>query len=419
MIELLEKRSSELFSSAVSEGALEDGIFATRKTAYRRFFKGGKSRDVSFSGNNNTATNRYQVVVGVAGGQRTLNYDLNGNCTSDGTKTYDWDAANRMVKITQGANVTEFEFDGLGRRVRIVEKESDVVVSDKRFVWVGTEIAEERDATGANATKRFFPQGVQTIAYNPSPVTSNLYYTRDHLGSIREVTDSSSTVVSRYDWDPYGRRTLVSGTDLADFGFTGHYFHAPSGLHLAMYRAYDAELGRWLSRDPIGEERGLNLYVYVASDPINYIDPLGLDTYRQNRQLNPKGFDTRKPVEHFASHTFLYTTNPDGSLQDTYSWGNEYDKEGKGSWFKNRPEDRCAAEEAIRQRKEYESAPWWKKPFTADNFGPRVGDESMDQKVEDLYQKKSKDPKDSSRHPFKLNNNCKHEADCMVKEATK
>jgi len=61
----------------------------------------------------------------------------------------------------------------------------------------------------------------------------------------------------------------------ADFGFTGHYFHTPSKLHFAVYRAYDADLGRWLNRDPIEEEGGINLYGYVANDPINYFDPDG------------------------------------------------------------------------------------------------------------------------------------------------
>lgn len=63
----------------------------------------------------------------------------------------------------------------------------------------------------------------------------------------------------------------------ADFGFTGFYYHAVSGLYLALYREYSADLGRWLSRDPSGETSGLNLYAYVANNPINAIDLYGTD----------------------------------------------------------------------------------------------------------------------------------------------
>jgi RHS repeat-associated protein len=69
---------------------------------------------------------------------------------------------------------------------------------------------------------------------------------------------------------------LVAGTDLADFGYTGHYVHKPSGLHLALYRAYDADLGRWLNRDPIAEAGGINLYGYVGNGAVNWVDPFWL-----------------------------------------------------------------------------------------------------------------------------------------------
>jgi RHS repeat-associated protein len=73
----------------------------------------------------------------------------------------------------------------------------------------------------------------------------------------------------------WGGRTRLSGDLDADFGFTGHYHHAPSGLSLAPYRAYSSEMGRWLSRDPIGEEGGINLYGYVNNNPVGAIDPEG------------------------------------------------------------------------------------------------------------------------------------------------
>lgn len=55
-----------------------------------------------------------------------------------------------------------------------------------------------------------------------------------------------------------------------------YYHHAPSGLQLALYRAYDPNLGRWLSEDPIGEEGGINLYGFVGNQATNATDPLGL-----------------------------------------------------------------------------------------------------------------------------------------------
>ena len=244
-----------------------------RKPHIGVFFRGGKSRDVSFSGNNNTTTNQYQVIVGSAGGQKTLTYDLNGNCTSDGTRTYEWDAANRMVKITQGTHETEMTYDGLGRRVRIVEKENGTVVSDKRFVWAHVELVEERDGSGANVVKRFSPQGVQIVS---GPNAGNYFWTRDHLGSVREMTDNSGSVRARYDYSPYGVRTKVSGDLEADFGFTGHYIHQPSDLALALYRVYDPELGRWLSREPFPIRPLVNEYNYSFNDPVNRTDPDGL-----------------------------------------------------------------------------------------------------------------------------------------------
>jgi RHS repeat-associated protein len=136
-------------------------------------------------------------------------------------------------------------------------------------LWAGRTIVEERDSTGATTTKRFFGQGFKE--------GSNAYfYTKDHLGSIREVVDTTGAVRARYDYDPYGRRTKVSGDVDADFGYAGYFEHAATGLKLTQYRAYDPTSGRWLSRDPIGLRGGRNLYAYVGGDPVNKIDPSGL-----------------------------------------------------------------------------------------------------------------------------------------------
>jgi len=113
------------------------------------------------------------------------------------------------------------------------------------------------------------------------PNAGAYYYTRDHLGSIRELTDGSGTVRARYAYDPFGRRTKVSGDVDADFGFTGMFWASETALGLSRYRAYDPELGRWLSRDPLRfaeAAQGPNLYAYAGNEPLNHIDPEGLTT---------------------------------------------------------------------------------------------------------------------------------------------
>jgi RHS repeat-associated protein len=220
-------------------------------------------------------TNQYQVVTS-PGTTESVGYDLNGNETSDANHTYEWDAANRLTAINypSSGNRTEFTYDGYGRRVKIVEKSSSgSVTSTKQCVFVGAKMVEERNA-GGTVTKQYFPEGMTILSGYST--TGSFYYTRDHLGSVRELLSSTGTVVSRLNYDPYGRTTLVSGTNLSDFQYAGYYEHATSGLNLTMFRAYDPNTARWLSRDPIGEKGGINLYGYVGNDPTNFIDPLGL-----------------------------------------------------------------------------------------------------------------------------------------------
>ena len=216
---------------------------------------------------NNSRTNKYEITA--AGSAKAFTYDLNGNMTGDGVFTYEWDAEDRLTAVVKGALRSEFTYDGSSRRVRIVEKNGATVLSDKRLLWVGNEIAEGRDGAGTGVTKRYYRFGVLAG-------TTKLFYTMDHLGSVRELTDNSKSVVARYAYDAYGIRTKVSGTQSADFGFTGFYQHEPSGLALTLFRAYNPGLGRWISRDPIQEAGGINLYGYVHSSPINLVDPFGL-----------------------------------------------------------------------------------------------------------------------------------------------
>lgn len=189
---------------------------------------------------------------------------------------YEWDATHRLVGITNGTLRTEFSYDGFDRRTRVVEKENGIVLTDRRYLWCGTEICEERDSTGGIVRKRLSGQGEQIVANDAGLPAGNYFYTRDHLASVRTLSSQAGSVMAETRYEPYGRANLLSGTTGQSFGFGGFLKHAPSGLSLAVFREYDSGFGRWLNRDPIGEAGGLNLYAYVDGNPINRIDLLGL-----------------------------------------------------------------------------------------------------------------------------------------------
>jgi RHS repeat-associated protein len=231
----------------------------------------------SFAYSYDPAGNRLTEQAGAATNTATYNA-LNQISTTSGpgtSRTNEWDGEDRLASVNAGNQRTEFIYDGQGRMVAIRQLTNGVQVSLRRFVWCQNEICEQRDGSGA-VTKRFFQQGMKVeMGVN----TGAYYYTRDHLGSIREVTDISGNVRARYAYDPYGRRTRLTGDLEADFGFTGMFWTSEAGLALTRFRAYDPELGRWLSRDPLKDaemREGPSLYVYVADNPINLVDSLGL-----------------------------------------------------------------------------------------------------------------------------------------------
>ncbi len=224
-------------------------------------------------GNGNTANKSYRTYVFNATPQE-FSYDLVGNLISDERRTLEWDAENRLVAIDYlDGRRTEMAYDGLGRRVRIVEKSGATETSHKRFLWCDMAICEERDAANTT-TKRFYSQGVEVGV-------AKYFYGRDHLGSVRTIVNASGVLVGRVDYDAWGRPTK-EGAFTPDFGYTGHYWHQPSALFLAPFRAYDPETARWLSRDPLKNaemKEGPNLYAYCANEPVNRLDPDGKTMY--------------------------------------------------------------------------------------------------------------------------------------------
>lgn len=214
-----------------------------------------------------TTENWQFTVPGVA---RSFTYDANGNTLTDGVRTMTWDAKNRLKTVTVGADTWKWDYDYLDRRVK--EYLNNVVT--KLYIWRGNEIVQERTAANAITRTHYFGG----FSDGAAPTTGTKYQTLpDHLGNIREVITTTGVIAARYDYTPYqGPVAVGTQTVTPTFLTIGRYQrHVGSGLELALYRAYDPILGRWMSEDPIGESGGLNLYEYVSNDPLNRADLYG------------------------------------------------------------------------------------------------------------------------------------------------
>ena len=233
----------------------------------------------------------------------TFTYDDNGNmlrktgsiATGIAEQAYSWDAENRLVYLTRRQTAGSdsngdyrlwFSYNGLGQRYKMQKQKrvsgswSSSGFSPEYYVWADGEIVQKRvgGTSGFAVKSNYYPRGESRHTGTGSGNKSDFYYNIDHLGTVYEMTDSTGAVKAAYKYTSWGERTAKSTNTMeCEFGFTGHWLDDFSGLHLAWYRAYDAELGRWLKRDPIMEQGGINVYGYVGNRPGARYDPFGLD----------------------------------------------------------------------------------------------------------------------------------------------
>ncbi len=158
------------------------------------------------SGNVTTPPRQFEVSVSGQQAAGVPLYDSRGNMTSNGKgQTFSWDAQSRLLGIQYAdGSMTEFRYDCLGRRNVIREKSpGGAVLEEKRLLWCGLELCQERDAQNA-VVKHYSAHGWLQV-----PENRKLYVTRDHLGSVRQVVDELGKTVVMHEYDPYGVQSMT------------------------------------------------------------------------------------------------------------------------------------------------------------------------------------------------------------------
>lgn len=213
-----------------------------------------------------TVNNKNQVTT------PAFNYDGAGNVTWDTVNAMNYDAESRMTP-SSGATYT---YDGDGRRVK---------KSDGTLYWVDDSFEPLSVGTATGITQDYIFLNGQRIAFVPLSSGNPYYYPSDHLGSDTVVASGDGkTIQWEADYFPFGaQRAVLKNLTNNPYQFTGYEYDSGTGYNYAVARFEAGRWGRFLSPDPflgsadVSNPQSLNRYPYVLNNPVNMVDPFGLE----------------------------------------------------------------------------------------------------------------------------------------------
>ena len=214
------------------------------------------------------------------GGQSaSFGYDNNGNMTSVsgtmyGSKTLVYNDENRMTSTTYGGVTDTYTYNWAGLRTR-----ATLAGTTYRYLYNGERVLEEV-TDGGTMTARYTTESGSysgALLHLKRATGESRFPLYDEIGSARGLVDASGTVTDSYELDTFGRQVSSSGSTPNPYRFGGAwgYITDPSGFLQLGVRFFWPEVGRFVQRDRMRRE--VDLYSYALNDPMQWIDPKGLD----------------------------------------------------------------------------------------------------------------------------------------------
>ncbi|AKJ63427.1 RHS repeat-associated core domain-containing protein [Kiritimatiella glycovorans] len=205
-----------------------------------------------------------------------------------------WDGRYRLTSVTLGGLEIEHEYDLDGRRTRR-EVRTSGATNTVHYIYDGEQVVAEIDESGTlRRTYVWAPEIDRLLSFTDyeSGATNTYYALTDPQGTVHALLDETGAVAESYEYNAWGRVEAVrqaDGEELTRSALANRYLwqgreydwalhETTGGYGLYQFRArwYDPVTGRFLSKDPIGINGGLNQYVFCGNDPVNGTDPFGL-----------------------------------------------------------------------------------------------------------------------------------------------
>lgn len=213
---------------------------------------------------------------------KTYQYDANGNRTqvlgSDGITVLQSLAFNQRGFVDSASTPNggySFAYDPLGYRIQRSESGQNNL-----YMLEGEHL--EAIYNGSGQIQSSYHRGslideiVNGFSYANGEKT-NFTVHHDHLNSVTALTDHNGQAWQQYQYDPFGNPLSTQASQVPnDFTYTGREWDGLSGLYYYRARYYDAEVGRFVSEDPLGFQAGINFYIYCSGNPVSCNDPSGL-----------------------------------------------------------------------------------------------------------------------------------------------